>query len=335
MIEFSIPTANSGPLSIASGPDGGIWFTEVNGNKIGRIAPGGIVKEFPTSGNPGGITAGPDGALWFTEIGGNKIGRITTSDAITEFPIPTANAVPHRITLGTDGNLCFTEAGTNKIGQITPSGVIHEFSALPGGGTLGGTPFDIVAGPVGISMWFTEIHGDKIGRITTTDHTTSEFSVHKHPSMITGGPDGALWFSESDVEQSDNVNMIRRITTGGLTYTEFSPPTAGSEPQGMTVGPDGALWFTEKTGNKIGRVTTDGHFSEFPLPTSSASPFGIVNGPDHHIWFTEFAANKIGVQEVFGSSNFKAGTFKSHRRGSVQIAGPAAPSCTNWETMAA
>jgi len=148
MIEFSIPTANSGPLSIASGPDGGIWFTEVNGNKIGRIAPGGIVKEFLTSGNPGGITAGPDGALWFTEIGGNKIGRITTSDAITEFPIPTANAVPHRITLGTDGNLCFTEAGTNKIGQITPSGVIHEFSALPGGGTLGGTPFDIVAGPV-------------------------------------------------------------------------------------------------------------------------------------------------------------------------------------------
>ena len=103
----------------------------------------------------------------------------------------------------------------------------------------------------------------------------------------------------------------------------------------MTVGPDGALWFTEKTGNKIGRVTTDGHFSEFPLPTSSASPFGIVNGPDHHIWFTEFAANKIGVQGVFGSSNFKAGTFKSHRRGSVQIAGPAAPSCTNWETMAA
>jgi len=86
-----------------------------------------------------------------------------------------------------------------------------------------GPPLTSWRGRFGISMWFTEIHGDKIGRITTTDHTTSEFSVHKHPSMITGGPDGALWFSESDVEQSDNVNMIRRITTDGLTYTEFSP----------------------------------------------------------------------------------------------------------------
>ncbi len=38
----------------------------------------------PTSDSqPLGITAGPDGALWFTEVRGNKIGRITTSGTIT------------------------------------------------------------------------------------------------------------------------------------------------------------------------------------------------------------------------------------------------------------
>jgi virginiamycin B lyase len=35
-----------------------------------------------------------------------------------------------------------------------------------------------------------------------------------------------------------------RVTTEGI-FTEFTIPTAGSEPHGITVGPDNALWFTE------------------------------------------------------------------------------------------
>jgi virginiamycin B lyase len=293
--EFPLPTSNGGPFSITAGPDGNVWFTEVNGNKIGQITPAGVISEFSVSGSPGGITAGPgpDGGLWFTEIGGNKIAHITTTadHTITEFTIPTANAVVHRITIGPDGNLWFAEAGTDKIGQITTDGHVTEFS-LPAG-PPGRAPFDIVAGPDG-NVWFTEIHGDKIGRITTTpDHTITEFTVHQHPSMIAAGPDGALWFSESDVEKSDNVNMIGRITTDGLSFTEFSPPTAGSKPQGITVGPDGALWFTENGSSKIGQITTAGNFSEVVAPANSG-PFGIVTGADGHLWFTEFSANKIG-----------------------------------------
>ncbi len=39
----------------------------------------GTITEFPVpSGTPEFITAGPDGNLWFTEFNGDKIGRITT-----------------------------------------------------------------------------------------------------------------------------------------------------------------------------------------------------------------------------------------------------------------
>ncbi len=38
--EFALPTANSGPTGITAGPDGNLWFTEFNGNKIGWISPG-------------------------------------------------------------------------------------------------------------------------------------------------------------------------------------------------------------------------------------------------------------------------------------------------------
>jgi virginiamycin B lyase len=38
--EFSVPTANGQPWGIAAGSDGTLWFTEINGNKIGRITTG-------------------------------------------------------------------------------------------------------------------------------------------------------------------------------------------------------------------------------------------------------------------------------------------------------
>lgn len=40
---------------------------------------------------PAAIVAGLDGALWFTEEDGNKIGRITTAGTITEFALPIAD----------------------------------------------------------------------------------------------------------------------------------------------------------------------------------------------------------------------------------------------------
>jgi virginiamycin B lyase len=37
--QLSIPTKSSNPEGIAAGPGGALWFTEYDGNKIGRIVP--------------------------------------------------------------------------------------------------------------------------------------------------------------------------------------------------------------------------------------------------------------------------------------------------------
>jgi streptogramin lyase len=44
-VEFPIPTPNSQPLGITPGPDGALWFTENEGNKIGRITTAGAITE--------------------------------------------------------------------------------------------------------------------------------------------------------------------------------------------------------------------------------------------------------------------------------------------------
>src|ERR1039457_514672 len=78
--EFTVPTLLS--PAIAAGPDGALWFTEPDLNKIGRITTAGVVSEYSVSGSPGGIAAGPDGALWFTEPNNTKVGRITIAGVV-------------------------------------------------------------------------------------------------------------------------------------------------------------------------------------------------------------------------------------------------------------
>ncbi len=158
--EFPVPTLDSLPWAIAAGPDGALWFTELqHGGKIGRITTAGVITEFSNGiGNFYGITTGPDGELWFTEEG--QIGRITTSGEITTFPV---SGLPEVITVGPDGALWFTEYYGGKIGRITTDGVVTEFP-IP---TSNALPVGITAGPDG-ALWFTENHACKIGRVTTS-----------------------------------------------------------------------------------------------------------------------------------------------------------------------
>lgn len=301
IIDFKVPTNQSVPYDIVAGPDGNLWFTEIGGNKIGKITPTGKITEFQltisspdTTPQPYGITSGPDGNLWFTEFEENKIGKITPTGIITEFLIPTDNSAPFHITAGPDGNLWFTEANTGNIGRITPSGIVTEFPAITGGNLVG-----ITAGSDG-NLWFTE-SAKYIGRITPTGIVT-EFSLSSYdniPSGITVGSDGNVWFTEVVITDV-GTSKIGRITPEGI-ITEFTLPASSSDSRivDITAGQDGNLWFIRSGFNmtdesKIGWITTSGDITEFPLLTVNSDLGNITAGPDGNIWFTEPGANKIG-----------------------------------------
>jgi len=294
--EFSLSAPNHGPTGITQGPDGNIWFTEidaVNGNRIGRITPSGQITEFATgitSGSqPFDITVGPDGNLWFTETA-DRIGRITPTGQVTEFTAGiTAGSEPSGIFAGPDGNLWFTEplgpSGLGAIARITPTGVVTEFRT---GLTPDSEPFEITVGS-DHNLWFTELLGG-VGRITTAGVIT-EFRTGITPGFqpdgITLGPDGDIWFTEFG-------GKIGRITTAGQ-VTEFSAGlSTGGSPNGITTGPDGNLWFTESNGNRIGVINTVGQITEFSAGITPASgPLEITAGPGGTLWFTELNGNRV------------------------------------------
>lgn len=233
--------------SIAVGPDGSLWFTEEKAGDLywepvvlmighamigydGRVS----VAEYPVPGTAltgygGGISAGPDGALWFTQSAYNEIGMIgratigtTGHVTVARYPTPTHDAAPGAITVGPDGALWFTEGPYHETKNTAPSHVSRIGRLVIG----------------------------RRGNVIITEYPTPTRDAS--PTDIITGPDGALWFTESTVNQIGRVS----IAGGHVTIAEYTTPTLKAEPTDITVGPDGALWFTEGSANRIGRVTT-------------------------------------------------------------------------------
>lgn len=290
--DFLIPTPNSRPVAIVRGSDGNFWFTEEQGNKIGRMTPQGAITEFtiPTSKSiPGGLTRGADGNLWFYENKGDKIGRITPQGQITEFPVPAGSDLVG-ITAGPDSNLWFVGFKPNKIWRMTTSGVIAGEFPIP---TDGSGTETIIAGPDG-NIWFVEDWGNKIGRITPQGNIkevgipTSLVSGQQNYHDMSVGSDGNIWFTEG------LANKLGRITPQGE-ITEFAVPSPGSYPGSPCAGPDGNIWFTDDA-NHIRRITPSGVFlSGFTItPTPDSRPAALTVGQDKTIWFIEPGGNKLG-----------------------------------------
>jgi streptogramin lyase len=240
-------TPNNGPNRITLGPDGNLWFTERDADRIGRITPSGTIKEFHTGITPGaglwGITAGPDGRLWFTESQFNTIGAITTTGTVTEYSPPELTTPALGITPGPDGNLWFAQ--NTQVGRITTAGAVQQFTS---GFTTGGNPngmFGIATGSDG-NLWAMEGNLDKIARITTAG-TVQEFSSGitsgSGPQEGTAGPDGNLWFTEVTGNRIGRAAVAPTGTTGVLARDfAFTPKTRktppGSKVKWMFEGPN-------------------------------------------------------------------------------------------------
>jgi virginiamycin B lyase len=141
----------------------------------------------------------------------------------------------------------------DSIGRLSRAGKFSEYPvSFVGKSPFGSGVEGITVGP-NSALWFTEVHGNRLGCVTTAG-TVTQFPViptaESNPFYLTEGPDGALWFTE------ENAGKVGRMTTTG-SFTEFPLPDSQAKPMGITVGPDGALWFAEsdQSDAKIGRLS--------------------------------------------------------------------------------
>jgi streptogramin lyase len=291
--EFSL-AANSWPEEITAGPDGNVWYTTAEGEKLGSVSPAGVVHETTLAGHHAhDIITGVEGNLWYADPKASAIDKLTPSGKTTEYPVPSHGPLT-QIAQGPESDIWFTRSENEAIGKMTPTGVVTEYTVTPPPGDHA-QPDAITAGPDG-NIWFTDLGSltySAIWRVTPAGVMT-KFSLpnESHPSSITTGPDNNLWFTDQ------YSNKIGKITPLGV-ITEYSLPSASS-PKAIVTGPDQKLWFTDYGSNKIGKITTIGVITEYSLPSGS-NPDGIAGGPDGKLWYTTFSTSKIGTISTSGT----------------------------------
>ncbi len=264
MVEFGVPTPNSGPWNLALDPyNGSVWFTEYQGNKIGRL-------------------------FYVPGVSGWRF---------MEYYLPTADSYP--VDIAVDSNywhtaagevqthIWFTMSGSDKIGRLnSETGEIVEYSTR-------GTPWGITVTPQSF-VWFTQKLGDRIAKLHPWSGVITEIPLPVHspgnePLYIANDTDNNLWFTESA------NNIIGKYIPGMNVFQEYVVPTTASKPHGIALTP--RLWggglqtspinhygtfsvfFTEEVGNKIGKIiipsgtlmttTTVGYISSASTTTSS------------------------------------------------------------------
>lgn len=194
---FQLPTIGAVPIYLAADAAGGMWCTELTGNRIAHIETDGKVTEFelPTGNSrPIAITRAPDGtSMWFTEEAGCKVGRVDPDGTITEYAVP---ATDHGSILGA---LAFDKDGALWVQQyVNP----------PAAPAPSVDPYPPTASDYIVRM------GRELLTAPAGDLSGVSISYFMAPSKgtvmhrIIQGPDGNIWFTELGLNQIGRVNIV-------------------------------------------------------------------------------------------------------------------------------
>jgi streptogramin lyase len=297
LTEWTVLTANSGPVGISLDPSGKCcWFVEFFANNLAHLDPTtGTFQEWPiptASSQPLGTTTTTFSGqmeVWGTEFAKDKIFVFSpTTSMFREFPLPHANSGAEYISIepsGTNVRAWFNEVQRNANGEIiydpsTPnSGTLYEdtFPAAAGGGANG-----VYAGP-GV-VWYEGESG-----IVKWDRVTNQYTVWPLPSHGSAIGDfialdalGQAWYTQGVQTPSGADNYVG-VLRGDNTIKEWQIPTIGADPRLISINPlTQHPWIAEDSVNagngKVAELDPSAGGTVVPAtPTTSPSGGGPVS----------------------------------------------------------
>jgi virginiamycin B lyase len=272
------------------GSDGNLSITQQTPACVLRITPAGHVTGFAmeAASGPHGIRFDAQGVLWVTLEFKNSIVALDGAGRVQhEYPIPQPGAGPHGLWIDPDGHtVWWTGKAGDVIGRLDPTAARMQVYPLPAHSGHA-SPIYIAPGPDN-DMWFTELDGSRVGRITEDGHI-DEFPTPTASSrpiaLVSHG--GRIWFTEESGHAYADVDAAGNIT-------EHPLPRPDAQPTGIAFDRSGALWIGYSKPDMIARILPSGAAKEFPLLTTDAVIHRVTAGPDGGMWFTELAADKLG-----------------------------------------
>ena len=106
--------------------DGKIWYSKLNGNRIGRIDPkvpdGDITEWNPPFRGPRRLHVAPDGMVWVPGFGSGVFGKFDPStEEWTVYPLPNyQNQIPYALNVAPDGMVWVCGTGNDTLYRFNP-----------------------------------------------------------------------------------------------------------------------------------------------------------------------------------------------------------------------
>jgi virginiamycin B lyase len=295
--EWSIPSSDRFPHDPAIAPDGGLWYTAMGSNALGRLdVKSGQFRSYPLKtpdSGPHGIVADRDGNIWFTANYKGYIGRLDPkSGAVTKFPLPDKAARdPHTLIFDAKGVLWFTVQQGNIVGRLEPSTGKIVLKRPP---TADARPYGIAVNSQGIPF-FCEFGSNRIGSIDSATMTITEYRLPKgaRPRRIAITSDDMVWYTDY------RRGYLGRLDPRNGKVEEWpSPGGAGSEPYGVAATPDGMIWYSESGVKPNTIVRFDPQIKKFAtwsVPSGGGVIRNMTATSQGDIYIACSGVNKVGV----------------------------------------
>lgn len=286
--EYPAPGVGSRAPS-TQGPDGTLWFFNVQSDKIGRMSPSGkvawLTQDLGYRGDDQTARAAPDGSVWFIlkdppPDGDTVVGRITPNGTLQKIPVSGAIA---DFAVAPDGVMWFRTTGARarggKIGRITLLGALSYFT-LPVNDDVSLGTYNIAVGSDG-TVWFTEPVSGRIGTIAPSGKmrhlALSRPMAFTGPHAFVVAPDGTLWFgTERRIGKVSPSGEITAYPVQGLEY-----------PHSFVSGSGGSLWFLDGDSRNVHTITQNGNVTTYALPSNLSKVTWLFAGTNGTIWFTD------------------------------------------------
>jgi virginiamycin B lyase len=308
-VRYHVPTQLSSPYQVAVDGSGNVWFTEIDGGKIGQITPQGTIREYtvpagsPSSPatsltGPAGIAVGRGGVVWFTEVYADGVGSLSNG-TFHEFPL--AGAVsPTGIALDPQGDVWVTLHGGSDIAELNPAKNSTRIisTSVPGG--VSTLPYFVAVDQQG-NVWFDEHYGNAIARFTPSNQTLVEYEIPTRVASLANisgalsiglDPAGHPWFTEFytgkvgtvDPRGALGIQLVVGPSSNGTTLdapsggnSSVSIQVRGSSPSSLAyskgVGPAVLVFFSPSSGNGSYSSTMT---VESPRGTASGSAVAVT-----------------------------------------------------------
>jgi len=228
--EFATSTFDASatsPTGIAYAPDGTLWVTDQNTDKIYNIQTDGTaISSFLTSTYGGtfvaGITVAPDGTLWVGDTIQDKIFNIemdgTLISTILTSAFTSSSIDVDGIAYDEDGTLWIADSLNDTIFNITTDGTLISFfladvydasANTPSGIAIGANDTLWVSDKTTAKLYNVEKDGTYIFEIDSSFYDASATS----PEGIDLAPDGTLWIIDSATDKVYNSRILLDFDT--------------------------------------------------------------------------------------------------------------------------